>query len=195
MRTQLVFGIIGVLVAANATASVIPPELITVTGDYCTTCPFPAGPERTIDRDLDTQWHGVNDIPLGAVNILAYHFKATTSLQAVGLWFINPLDVWTAGELDVQWSSDTTDGFDGTWTTLASLPGDTPNYPKPIIIPFASVDTEWARLRMEYQGRGASGVSPAFGLNEILFIPEPSMLFVLGWGLVHIVGYRRKRQS
>lgn len=199
MYKALVFSFIVTLAAGNATATLVPLEDITVTGDYCTTCPFPAGPERTIDGDLNTQWHGVNDIPLGAVNVLAYSFSTIKTLEAVDLFFINPLDIWIAGELDVQWSSDTTDGFDGTWTTLASRPGDTPNNPKPIQIPFAPVQTEWLRLRMEYQGRGASGNSPAFGLNEIQFhetqAPEPSMLFVLGSALVGLIGSRKKRSS
>ncbi len=146
-----------------------PPLVITVVGDFCTTCGFPAGPELTIDGDLDTQWHGVNDIPLGGVNVLAYNFLPKTEIQAVDLFFINGLDIWIAGELEVQWSDDTTDGFDGTWVTLASRPGDTPNNPKPVHIPFAPVEIEWLRLRMVYQGQGARGVTPAFGMHEIEF--------------------------
>jgi len=197
VKKRIVFILAAVLVATHAPASLVPLAEIMVTGDFCTTCPFPAGPELTIDGDLNTQWHGVNDIPLGGVNILAYNFVAATELNAVDLFFINPLDIWIAGELDVQWSSNTTNGFDGTWATLASRPGDTPNNPKPIHIPFIPIETEWLRLRMEYQGIGASGVTPAFGLNEIQFhrVLEPSTLLLLGAGLLGLVRYVHRRRA
>jgi len=49
---------------------------------------------------------------------------------------------------------------------------------------------------MEYQGDGAWGGSPAFYLNEIDFygnpVPIPGAIWLLGSGLIGIIGIRRK---
>jgi hypothetical protein len=186
-RKRLEFGFVLTFLIAffanNAAGSLVPLGEITVVGTVCTTCGpvvlYP--PENTIDGDYSTFWHGTNNLQIGDFDLLAYNFARPVQLTAVNLFMGADDDVYTLGELEIQTSTDTTDGFDGTWTTLASLPGTTPEFEVTVSL---SVMTEWLRLRPEYQGDGGSGTSPAFYLRETTFeevrvAPEPGITALL----------------
>lgn len=156
-------------------------------------------PSNTIDDNLDSFWHGTNDIQIGQTNFLAYHFDIPYDLSQID-FFENYQNRYLMGELDIQTSQNSTDGIDGLWINQIHINGDfnPANGDFTQLVDFDS--TQWVRLFMTYQGRGAHGSSPAFYLSEIDFygekpsiiIPEPSTLFLLGTGLLGLV-FRRKR--
>ena len=115
------------LSAQRAEASLVPLSEITASGDFCQSCPFASRPRRSVDGKTTTFWHGTNDLEVGDVNILVYRFDRFVMLTTVGLFMMNRQERWELGELDIQVSQDTSDGFGGTWGTIAHLPGNTPD--------------------------------------------------------------------
>jgi hypothetical protein len=207
MGNRLGFGFVlaflAALFATNAAGSLVPLDEITVVGTICTNCgyppnAFPYGPENTIDGDDLTFWHGYNNLQIGYFDILAYSFARPVQLIALSLLMGGGdpfFELYTLGELEIQTSTDTTNGFDGTWTTTATLPGTTTDFD--VTVPI-SVTTEWLRLRPEYHGLGAQGSSPAFYLREASFeerqaaTPEPGAIALLLLGLGATAFLRRK---
>lgn len=151
------------------------------------------GPAGTIDDDFDTYWHGTNGLRIGDVDFLAYRFD--------GLYDITKIDIFSddryhMGELDLQYSLDSTDGQDGTWTTFESVAGDfDPPSGDFSILPDIP-PTKWIRFVMEYQGRAAHGDSPAFYVSEVRFydaaIPEPTAIVLVLFGVTVIVACGRR---
>lgn len=179
--------------ASPATATPISKSTITVFGTlFDPTYP----PEATIDDDLGmfSFWHGQNDIQIGDTNYLAYRFDGYYALSAIFL-HENYQNRYLLGELDLQWSLDSTGGLDGTWTTFEHIAGDF-NPPGGDFVKVVQVaQTRWLRLFMTYEGRATHGSSPAFYLTEIDIhgepvaapppspVPEPGGLLLLGSGL------------
>lgn len=152
----------------------------------------------TIDDNLSTFWHGVNDLQIGQQDVLAYLFDQPYDISQID-FFNNFLDIYLMGELDIQTSQNSTTGFDGLWTTVDHIDGDF-NPPGGDFTRLLDLDsTSWVRLLMTYQGRGAHGGSPAFYLSEIDFygepssvvIPEPSTLLLL---TISLFGFSRRKK-
>lgn len=188
------------LIANSSAASLVPLSEIIATGDRCQSCPFPSAPRRTVDGNFSSLWHGTNDLEIGDVNILAYQFERLTNIFGVGLFMMNRHEAWELGELEIQVSDDAEDAFSGSWLTIASLPGSTAA--SILTVNFQPVETSWLRLRMEYQGRGALGFSPAFRLHEVQFhevevvessaeVPAPATGLLIAVG-VAIFAWRRR---
>ena len=182
-------GLFMIFAATNAAATLIPLDEISVTGTTCTR-QCTAGifyPEATIDGDVSTFWHGENNLLIGEVDFLTYHFAQLYELTTISFITLDPK--YTMGELDLQWSSN-----GAAWTTFAHLPGDTTGSHH--VIPVGGIETQWIQLRAEYQGRGAHGQSPAHYLREIYFevgqaVPEPSSLLLVVSGVIGLLCKRR----
>ena len=147
----------------------------------------------TIDDNLNTFWHGVNNLQLGQQDVLAYLFDQPYDISQID-FFENYQNQYLMGELDIQTSQDSTNGVDGFWTTADHINGDF-NPPSGDFTELLNLNsTAWVRLLMTYQGRGAHGGSPAFYLTEIDFygepaknvIPEPSTFLLFGISLLSL---------
>ncbi len=202
MKNRFGFGVILAFFATNAAGSLVPFDDISVVGTMCSTCgSYDVAPENTLDGDDSTFWVGKNNLQIGDFDILAYNFARPVQLTAVSLLMGGGdpfFELYTLGELEIQTSTDTTNGFDGTWTTTGSLPGNTPDFA--VTVPI-NATTEWLRLRPEYHGLGALGTSPAFYLREASFderqvaAPEPGAMMLLVVGGLGATAFLRRRVS
>ena len=74
-----------ILAATNTFGSLVPLEDITVTGTECPLSECNSGffpVENSIDGDVDTFWHGANDLQIGEVNFLVYQFSREVLLTS-----------------------------------------------------------------------------------------------------------------
>lgn len=159
-------------------------------------------PSNTIDDNIDTYWHGTNNIQIGGVDYLIYQFKQPTGISRID-FFTNADNgqYYRLGELDIQISQDTTDGLDGTWTTVDHINGDFAPSQIEFTRDLTGQDTSWIRFQMEYQGRGAWGNTPAFFLSEVDFwatlnpslVPEPTIMLLFGIGLAGLARFSAQR--
>lgn len=154
-------------------------------------------PANTADDNLDTFWHGTNNIQTGMVNYLAYHFSSPYNVTQMN-FYDNYTNDYNMGELDIQTSDNSTNGLDGSWTTISHVAGDfnpsNGDWTKLVNSSF----TNWVRFNMTYQGRAAFGGSPAFYLSEVDFygnaVPEPATMALLGIGLLG-AGLTKRRKK
>jgi hypothetical protein len=156
-------------------------------------------PENTIDDDLGTFWHGTNDIQQGQSNYLSYRFNSPYAISLIS-FYENYQNSYLMGELDIQESSNSTDGMNGIWVNVEHIAGDF-NPPSGDFATAVSIEsTQWIRLLMTYQCRGAHGGSPAFYLSEIDFqgkavtspVPEPATLSLLGLGMFGFAMWKKR---
>lgn len=155
-------------------------------------------PSATLDDDLDTAWHSPDMTYLGEMHYLAYKFAHLYEITQIDFTDVRPYpNSYNMGELDIQFSIDSTNGLDGTWRTLDHIAGDFENPTGFFTRHFNFELARWVRLWMTYEGRGAfnglpPGVdgfgTPAFYLYEIDFygplIPEPSTILLFFSGLL-----------
>ncbi len=158
------------------------------------------GPANTIDDNMNTGWRGTDDIQIGDINYLAYIFSQTYSISRIDFYEnYPPTNAYNMGELDIQISQDSTDGLDGSWTTIEHIAGDF-NPPSGDFSRTVNIEsTNGVRLFMTYEGRAAHGGTPTFLLSEIDFdgesvapIPEPTTVSLLGLGLLGLVFKKKK---
>ena len=124
--------------------------------------------DNTTDGDYGTFWHGTNNIQIGATDYLAYRFDTLLSISQID-FFNNYTSAYNMGELEIQVSQNSTDGFDGDWITIDQVAGDFNPPSGDFTRTFDPVATQWLRLAMTYQGRAAHGGTPSFILSEIDF--------------------------
>ena len=122
-----------------------------------------SGPNRaanTTDGDRTTSWR-IASSPAGTI-LLAYRFRQPVHITRVT--FVDDVqNRYALGALELQTSSNSTDGADGDWTTVDSVPADftAPSGEFSRTVTIAS--TRWIRLRLTRAP--ASGVT----LSEIEF--------------------------
>lgn len=166
MRQIVLIAAVFQIVSTLAFAQIIDNSNVTVFGTLDQTA-YP--PEHSIDDDLNSFWHGTDGIPIDTNDFLAYGFNDLYSISQID-FFNDFSNTYAMGELEIQISDDSTNGLDGTWTTVDSVTGDfTP--PSGDFTRFVNIEsTRWVRLFMTNQGRGTWGTSsPAFYLSEIDF--------------------------
>jgi hypothetical protein len=190
-------------IGTSAWALKIPKSEIQVLGTQGWCCvafePDYGDPANTIDGDINNYWNGTKGLVTGDNNFLAYKFNAQYSISQIDFWGLPWHEPqYFMGELDIQVSQNSTDGSDGVWKTVDHIDGDyAPG--RSLFSRFLNIlSTQWVRLWMKYQDRGAHGGTPAFYLNEIDFhgelvsVPEPATILLLGSGLIGLAGFIRK---
>lgn len=203
MRKNLtaIFGVMFLIqFYAHAEGSIhIPNSQIQVFGDIGYGMPTYGHPAYTVDENIDNYWDTWT-VQQDEIYSLAYKFNNQYSISQIDFYSL-PWETpyYFMGELDIQISQNSTDGIDGVWTTVDHIDGDfTPGTTSFSRYPDTEY-TSWVGLRMKYEGRGAHGISPAFYFNEIDFygdpVPIPSAIWLLGSGLIGIVGIRKKLKS
>jgi outer membrane receptor protein involved in Fe transport len=126
-------------------------------------------PDLTIDGSAATFWQGTAAIAAGGTDVLAYRFAHTARIT--GIDFANQAQRrYAMGALEIQVSQDSTNGQDGVWTTVDSVPPDFDPPGGAFTRSVTMASTRWVRLRMTNRGRGLQ--DGAFGLSEVSFHGE-----------------------
>ena len=121
-------------------------------------------PSSTVDGDRATFWRA----PAGSGQsaVLAYRFRQLSRISRIS--FVNDVqNRYALGALDIQISQNSTDGFDGDWTTVDSISPDF-NPPAGDFARAVSIaSTRWVRLRLTPSPPGTPGEN--LTLSEIEF--------------------------
>lgn len=126
---------------------------------------------NTIDDDNAT-FMTTNTLSISDVKYIAYEFAS--SIKLVRLEMVdNYTNDYNMGDLEVQVSTDSTNGVNGTWETVATMTYSTTDFSSGDgTIQINRSNVKWLKLRMTYTGTGAYGGTPAFYLSEISFFQE-----------------------
>ena len=129
------------------------------------------GPDKTIDNDRNTLWHGTNDIQIGETDILAYKFESPKSIISLN-FYDDHENGYYMGDMKIQVSENSTTGFDGDWITVDSIPDSFIDSDGDFTKEVSIESTSWIRFQMTYYGQAAEGGTPSFFLSEVEFISE-----------------------
>ena len=147
--------------AAVAEAQILSPTEVQVFGTPGVAANRPA---NTTDGDRTTFWRAPAGTNQAAV--LAYRFLHVSRISRIG--FVDDVrNRYELGALEIQTSQNSTNGFDGDWTTVESIQPDF-NPPGGDFSRSVSIaSTRWIRLRLT---PAAQGTPPeGFALSEIQF--------------------------
>lgn len=121
-----------------------------------------------MDDKTNTFWQ-TNSMSSGDVKYVAFQFSPGTNLseiEACDLYTMN----YNLGDLEIFVSSNSTNGVDGTWTSIATQTASSNLYSSGRARITAAVNNiTWIKFVMTYNGSGAFGGSPSFYLSEIVF--------------------------
>lgn len=125
---------------------------------------------NTIDGNLGT-FMQTTSLSLGDVKYIAYGFSSAvdiSTIEACDLYTYN----YNLGDLVVLTSNNSTNGVDGTWSTVATQSASTNLFSTGRASITANLTgITWIKFEMTYNGSGAYGGSPSFYLSEIAFRP------------------------
>ena len=131
--------------------------------------------------NLNSNWSGLQSIPsnwtVNSETAIVFEFEVTTGLENVqGLFGVdNGLFVW----------------LDGTYFSGALAPGGAFLGEYNWLFPNLSAGTHYLQVLREDHG-GGTGWSINFSADQAAPVPEPATMFLLGSGLIGLLGFRRK---
>lgn len=126
---------------------------------------------NTLDARPET-FMTTHTVSNGTMVYVAYKFTSQLKLSRIEI-VDNYTNNYNMGDLEVQVSSDSTNGIDGTWLVVTNITAATSNFINGDgAIQINQANVKWLKLKMTYTGTGAYGGTPAFYLSDISFFQE-----------------------